>query len=237
MNVHYRPALSTAPATGGGSMSPWLLVGSEPTELERLALALARFGIDAQPHFDGPALVRYRPVLCDARCRAVVQSWLDDIPQRSAPLLFVGAGTSGTRARLIEAGADDAISARVGPDELAARMKAAARLNAALQGHIRLANFTFDTGLRQVRWQGETLSLMPREYDLLLALVRHVGEIVSRDDLLHAIWQTPFDPGTNSVEVHICKLRRRLAGMADRVWIETVRHRGYRLVLAAASGG
>ena len=112
-----------------------------------------------------------------------------------------------------------------------------AQLEAALQGHIRLADFTFDTGLRQVRWQGETLSLMPREYDLLLALVRHAGEIVSRDDLLHAIWQTPFDPGTNSVEVHVCKLRRRLAGMADRIWIETVRHRGYRLVRASASGG
>ncbi|WP_202189375.1 helix-turn-helix domain-containing protein, partial [Blastomonas sp. CCH3-A3] len=65
----------------------------------------------------------------------------------------------------------------------------------------------------------------------------HAGEIVSRDDLLHAIWQTPFDPGTNSVEVHVCKLRRRLAGMADRIWIETVRHRGYRLVRASASGG
>lgn len=218
-------------------MPPWLLVGSDRTEQERLALALARFGVDAQPHFDGLAGARHRPVLCDARCRAVVQGWIDEIPMRSAPLLFVGAGTSGTRARLIEAGADDAMSARIGPEELAARMKAAIRLNDALHGHIRLADFSFDTGLRQVRWQSVSLSLMPREYDLLLALARHAGEIVSRDDLLHAIWQTPFDPGTNSVEVHVCKLRRRLAAMADRVWIETVRHRGYRLVLAPASGG
>lgn len=231
------PALGGATCGQGLAASRWLLAGDDPAELERLALMLARFGVDAQP-FDGePAQVRHRPVLRDARARATVRAWLEDIPWRTAPLLFLGAGTSGARTRLIESGAADAMSARVSIEELAARMKAADRLHAAMRGQVRLAGFAFDTGLRQVRWQDVHLALMPREFDLLLALARQAGEAINRDDLLRAVWRTSFDPGTNSVEVHICKLRRGLSPLRGSVSIETVRHRGYRLVSEPASRG
>lgn len=234
--------LPSDPACGGAasgrlSEARWLLVGGPGEALERAALMLARFGLDAQPFARDPAEARHRPVLCDVRQRDVARRWMEDMPHRSAPLLFFGAGTGGTRARLIEAGAADAVPARIGAGELAARMKAANRLHAALRGQVQLAGFTFDTGLRQVRWQGVPLPLMPREFDLLLVLGRQPGLTVSRDDLLREVWRTPFDPGTNSVEVHICKLRRSLAMLGGRVAIETVRNRGYRLVISSTSEG
>lgn len=230
-------ALGGAATGRTGSGSRWLLVGGDNLGLERMALMLAHFGIDAQPFACDPANARHRPVLCDARQRETASLWINDLPSRSAPLVFIGAGTSGTRTRLIDAGAADAVSARIGAGELAARMKAADRFHQAMQGQVRLAGFSFDTGLRQVRWRGTTLSLMPREYDLLLMLARQPGLSISRDELLREVWRTEFDPGTNSVEVHVCKLRRSLSMLRGGVWIETVRNRGYRLVEAAASGG
>lgn len=230
-------ALGGAAAGQAGTASPWLLVGGDGQEQERLALVLARFGLDAQPFAREPGEARHRPVLCDFRQRDVARLWINDLRLRSAPLLFIGAGTGGARARLIEAGAADAVSARIGPGELAARMKAADRLHRAMEGQVRLAGFTFDTGLRHARWRDRPLALMPREYDLLLVLARHQGLSISRDELLREIWRTQFDPGTNSVEVHVCKLRRSLSVLHGRVWIETVRNRGYRLVISSASEG
>lgn len=215
----------------------WLIAGPIPDALERMALTLSRFGIDGQPWPGGPEAVRHRLVLCDARQRDQAQPWVDELPRRTAPLLFIGLGAAGARARLIAAGAADALPARVGPQELVARLAAAERLHAAQLGLARLAGLDFDLGLRQVQWQGRLLPLMPREFDLLLVLSRQAGLPISRDDLLRAVWRTSFDPGTNSVEVHICKLRRSLASLQGAVWIETVRHRGYRLVSKGLSRG
>ena len=237
MEAQSDPALDVAPSGRAVGIAHWLLAGEDAAGLERIALALSRYGVDCQPFQRGPAQVRHKPVLCDVRNRAQTRLWIEELPWRSAPLLFVGVSGAGARARLIEAGAADAMSARIGPGELAARLKAADRLHAAQQGLVRLAGFDFDTGLRQARWQGLVLPLMPREFDLLLVLARHAGDAISREDLLHAVWRTRFDPGTNSVEVHVCKLRRSLAPLRGRIWIETVRHCGYRLVSNAASEG
>ncbi|PXW78482.1 transcriptional regulator [Blastomonas natatoria] len=224
------PAPGGAPHSQNTEDSRWLLAGSDSASLERLALMLTRFGVDTQPYSRDPAMVRHRRVVCDARDRKHARLWAAELSARSAPLLFVGVRAAFGRASLIDAGAADALCARIAPGELAARLRAADRLHAAQQGLVRLAGFEFDVGLRQARWQGMALALMPREFDLLLALARQFGSVVSRDDLLRAVWRTAFDPGTNSVEVHICKLRRSLSVLEGSAEIETVRHGGYRLV-------
>lgn len=231
----------TDPALGGPSgpwamaQGVWLLTGPDRLAIERIALALSRFGIDAQPFVDSQSRARHSPVLCDMRLREAAKVWLDDIPRRMAPLVFFGVSAATARARLIRCGADDAVSARVAVAELAARMHAALRAHAAAQGIVHLAGLEFDTGLRQVRWQGRDIPLMPREFDLLLVLARHVGMAISREALLRAVWRTSFDPGTNSLEVHICKLRRSLASLGEAVRIETERNQGYRLVCDPAA--
>ena len=69
----------------------------------------------------------------------------------------------------------------------------------------------------------------PVEYDLLLYLAQAGGEVVSRKALLEDVWNMPFDPGTNVVNVHINRLRRKLDRCGPPV-IETVRGQGYRAV-------
>lgn len=209
----------------------WHLLGPDRALLDTQARSLARFGVAAEPGDPATPPSRCTPVLCDGRSRNLVPAQLDQNPPRVAPLIVFGINSAQERARLILAGADDVVSARIVPYELAARMIAAQQSRVAALGIIRLAGFTFDTGLRQVCWRSEPLALMPREFDLLLVLARHAGLAVSRDALLHMVWRTAFDPGTNSPEVHVFKLRRQLAVLRGAVRIETVKRQGYRLVV------
>lgn len=215
---------------GCGTPAGWLIIAPDRTLCDAQVRSLAHFGVIAQPGDPSVPPLPTTPVVCDGRSRARLRSLLDAAPARNAPLLVFGVNAAQERARLILAGADDAVSARIAPSELAARMVAAQRSRTAAQGIIRLAGFAFDIGLRQVCWQGEILPLMPREFDVLLVLARHAGLPVSRERLLQLVWRTAFDPGTNSPEVHIFKLRQRLPALRGGVRIETVKRRGYRLV-------
>lgn len=227
----------TGPRNVGCGPGPvWRVLGADRAGCDAQVQSLSRFGVRAEVG-DASTPPPVTPVLCDGRNRTVVRSLLNATPARTAPLLVFGINAAAARAALLLAGADDVVSARVAPCELAARMLAAQRSRAAASGIIRLAGFSFDTGLRQVCWHGAMLPLMPREFDLLLVLARHAGMAVSRDRLLNTVWRTAFDPGTNSPEVHIFKLRQRLAVLGDKVRIETVKRQGYRLVAESASRG
>jgi len=73
------------------------------------------------------------------------------------------------------------------------------------------------------------MNLTAREFDVLWLLVQAQGRAVSRSEFLHRVWDLDFDPETNSLQVHISRLRRKLSpGSAAR--IETVRGEGYRVV-------
>ena len=130
---------------------------------------------------------------------------------RPAPLVFIGPVASAARAALIERGADDALSDAIGARELAARMARLLDRYDWRDGYVRIGALAFDTGLKQLSVEGQRLTLMPREFDLLLCLARLAGHVVSRRRLWHHVWKIDFDPGTNSLEVHMCRLRRKLA--------------------------
>jgi two-component system OmpR family response regulator len=73
------------------------------------------------------------------------------------------------------------------------------------------------------------IDLSDREFRLLHHLVKHAGEVVTRDSILSAVWEYHFDPRSNVVDVCVRRLRRKLG---DDAPIETVRHAGYRLTTA-----
>ena len=76
------------------------------------------------------------------------------------------------------------------------------------------------------------MTLTTREFELLAYLVRHPDQVLSREQLLNAVWGFDFDPGTKVLEVYIGYLRRKLAvgdGDDEGEVIETVRNVGYRL--------
>jgi DNA-binding response OmpR family regulator len=82
---------------------------------------------------------------------------------------------------------------------------------------------------RQVRRGGEDVRLSTTEFELLSYLLRHRGRVLSREQILSAVWGYEHDPSTNIVDVYIGYLRRKLNRPDDPVPIFTVRTVGYRL--------
>lgn len=149
------------------------------------------------------------------------------------PIIILTA-RSATHERVLglEAGADDYMPKPFEVDEFAARVRALLRR---FYGFVtlRCGDLEIDTMARQARVGGVLLELTNREYAVLLNLVQNAERTVRRSELLARVWGMRFDPGSNLVEVHISRLRHKLAGCS--VAIETIRGTGYRL-LAAPSG-
>ena len=91
-----------------------------------------------------------------------------------------------------------------------------------------------DFGRRTVTLGGELVGVTPIEFKLLAALVRHPGQVLSRQQILNGVWGYHFDPRSNLVDVYIGYLRRKLED-GDSCPIETVRGMGYRLVAKKAA--
>jgi DNA-binding response OmpR family regulator len=90
---------------------------------------------------------------------------------------------------------------------------------------IRVGELELELATRQARFGSKTADLSDREFHVLHLLMRHVGEVVSRERLLAEVWGYDFDPRSNVVDVCVRRLRRRLGPDAP---IETVRNAGYR---------
>lgn len=136
-----------------------------------------------------------------------------------------------TKLRGFGLGACDYVSKPFSFDELLARVRAQLRRgNWGGDGSVVSAGaLTLDLARRQARL-GEVLAeLSDREFRLLHHLVRHQGEVVSRERLLSDVWGYHFDPRSNVVDVCVRRLRKKLGPDAP---IETVRHGGYRLAPA-----
>jgi two-component system, OmpR family, response regulator len=126
----------------------------------------------------------------------------------------------------LDGGADDATPADADPGLIAARLARIVRA-----GRVTVGELAIDPLARTASRAGRTLTLLPREYAVLLALARRADEVVSRAALNAAVWARGFDPGTNVIEVHVSRLRAEL----DRdAWpmLHTERGRGYRLTSA-----
>ena len=149
------------------------------------------------------------------------------------PVLIVS-GRPGVddRVKALRLGADDYLVKPVHFEELEARIEAVMRRRTQL-APVQFGDVHFDLARRRVRRNGKPCWLSPREYDLLFALARANGEAVTRKDLLQEVWDINFDPGTNVLDVHIGRVRKKV-DRHGRPLIETVRGIGYRLVKHSA---
>jgi DNA-binding response OmpR family regulator len=153
---------------------------------------------------------------------------------REAPVLIMTAlGTEEEKLRGFGLGADDYVVKPTGLLEILARVKALlkrAGTVAARRSEYQLGDLTIDFGARLVRRGPQELALRPKEFDLLAALVRHRGRVVSRADLLREVWGYAAGTESRTVETHLAALRERLGDdpQAPR-YIVTVRRAGYRI--------
>jgi two-component system OmpR family response regulator len=130
----------------------------------------------------------------------------------------------------LELGADDYIQKPFSPRELTARIKAVLRRagGGAADDVTTLGPVTLARGSREVRVDGSEVELTQREFDLLEYLLRHAGQVVTRDELLAAVWGFVSPGQTRTVEVHVAQLRKKLGD--DHDVIKTVRGLGYKAI-------
>jgi DNA-binding response OmpR family regulator len=128
--------------------------------------------------------------------------------------------------RLLDAGADDFVTAPFNELELASRVRSCERRTAA-RPHLHWGPLQLDRVRRTLHLRGKEIAVTPRDIELLACLMEAGGRAVSRARLRERVWPGKEDRGTNVVEVHLSRLRDKLG---DDAWmIETVRRAGYRL--------
>jgi two-component system OmpR family response regulator len=151
------------------------------------------------------------------------------------PVLMLSAlGAVDDRVAGLTAGSDDYLTKPFAFAELLARLKLMLRRGGAgVQAVTRLGCGDLDMDLlsRKVRRGGRAIDLQPREFRLLEYLLRHKEQVVTRTMLLEGVWDYHFDPGTNVIDVHVSRLRRKIDDGEGMPLIHTVRGAGYRLGL------
>lgn len=128
----------------------------------------------------------------------------------------------------LELGADDYVAKPFSPRELTARVKAVLRRAgqaSTVEDVSALGPVTLARGSREVRVEEREIELTQREFDLLEYLLRNAGQVVTRDELLEAVWGFALPGQTRTVEVHVAQLRKKLG---HPELIRTVRGLGYK---------
>ena len=138
-------------------------------------------------------------------------------------------GRAAQRVEGLEKGADDYLPKPFEPEELRARLRALLR-----RGSIEvLDNDLLAFGPLEIRLKARTVhinrahvAVSPKEFELITYFARHSGQVITRMQLLENVWKLHFDPGTNVVDVHVGRLRRKLEE-AGSCAIQTARGEGY----------
>ncbi|MEY8878374.1 MAG: winged helix-turn-helix domain-containing protein [Leptothrix sp. (in: b-proteobacteria)] len=135
------------------------------------------------------------------------------------------------RIETLDAGADDYVVKPIDLHELAARLRALVRrAHGQVQDLISVNGVDLDPGAREARVEGEPIKLSTREFDLLHALMLRPGRVLTREQLENHLYGWGEEVGSNTVEVHVHHLRRKLGNQR----IRTVRGVGYAFAAAAA---
>lgn len=138
------------------------------------------------------------------------------------------------RVRGLRAGGDDYLTKPFAPDEMLARVEVLLRRSRPQPQLtvLSVADLELDLVKHVARRAGQQLSLLPTEFKLLEFLMRHVGQVLTRTMIFETVWGFNFDPGTNLIDVHIGRLRRKIDAHGSVPLIHTVRGSGYSLAQA-----
>jgi two-component system KDP operon response regulator KdpE len=147
------------------------------------------------------------------------------------PILVLSAvGEEDAKVQALEAGADDYVTKPFGTRELVARLGAVLRRAGEAPGEpaVELDGLRVDLNDRVVQRDGEEIHLTPIEFDLLRALVRHRGRLMTHRALLVEVWGPQYADDTQVLRAHIANLRRKIEPTGERRYIRTEPGIGYR---------
>jgi len=217
-----------------------LVVDDEPNIVELLRLYLEKEGFAVIAARDGDEALalhlRHDPDLVILDLMLPKRDGFDvcrEIRRRGeTPVLMLTARADDVDSIVgLELGADDYATKPFNPRALVARVKAILRRTTATAAGPRpleVGSLRIDGRRREAAVGDRRLELRAREFDLLAALARDPGVVLTRDGLLEDVWGTDFPGETRTVDVHVAELRKKLGD--DGPAIETVRGVGYRLV-------
>jgi DNA-binding response OmpR family regulator len=220
-----------------------LVVDDEPTIADVVSRYLERAGYRTRVAADGvqaiesaavqrPDLVVLDLMLPGLDGLEVMRRLRERDPDRIAVILLTAKGEEADRVIGLRLGADDYVVKPFSPAELVARVDAVLRRVDTSPAHelpLVLSDMTIDPAARRVTVRGEEVALTQREFDVLLFLARHPGQVFSRNQLMDAVWQYSFYTDTSTVTVHIRRLRSKIeSDPAQPRHIQTVWGVGYR---------
>jgi DNA-binding response OmpR family regulator len=154
---------------------------------------------------------------------------------RDVPVIVITArDDDASMVRLLDAGADDYVVKPFRATQLDARIRAVLRRTTSAQDPaertLAVGRLVIDPGSREVTLDGAKVELSRKEFDLIWALARRVGEVVSKQELLAEVWQQPWGGGDRTVDVHLSWLRRKLGETAaEPRYLHSVRGVGIKL--------
>ena len=202
------------------------------------ALAQAVYTVDCAGHGERADFLaqteQYDAVILDLGLPRIdgltlLKRWRED--GLSTPVLVLTArGSWHEKVQGIDGGADDYVAKPFQIEELLARLRGLIRRSTGqVQPQLRCGPVVLDARLARVTLDGTPVKLTSHEFRVLSYLMHHRGRVVSQGELTEHIYSHGFDRDSNTVEVFIARLRRKLGG----TFIETVRGLGYRIVEAA----
>lgn len=150
---------------------------------------------------------------------------------RTPVIILSALGSLDERVKGLKSGSDDYLVKPFGFAELLARVEALQRRGEgggdAPETVLECGDLKVDLLSRRVERSGRKIELQPREFRLLEYLLRHRDQVVTRTMLLEGVWDYHFDPGTNVIDVHISRLRKKIDQGFDEPLLHTVRGAGY----------
>ncbi|WP_322757117.1 response regulator transcription factor [Synechococcus sp. CBW1107] len=225
---------------------------------DRPLLVLQACGLEAQRLAKTCAAVGYRIIVCDSSEDVLIRmqeqspmavlidaalhlsdaselcSRLRDSGSVTPLLVLCDSSDFSDRVALLDSGADDVISRPYAIEELLARLRVWQRRSG--MGHVDAAgdllghkDLTLNTETREVQRAGSAIRLSVKEYDLLLFLLRHAGQVQERQRILEAVWGENFFGDANILEVYIRYLRKKIERPDLEPLIQTIRGVGYLL--------
>lgn len=218
-----------------------LLVDDEPGVRTALSRGLTAEGMEVSTAADGHEALRlaisgaFDVVLLDVMLPGLSgYRVLERMRERdvNTPVLMISAkGGEVDQADGFDLGADGYLVKPFSFLVLVAQVRALLRRRetAGQQACLRVGALEIDRTSREVHWDGEVITLSPREYALLVALASHPETVVPKDDLLRMVWGEEQYVTRNVVEVYVGYLRRKLAAVGAEELVQTVRGHGYRV--------
>jgi two-component system OmpR family response regulator len=129
----------------------------------------------------------------------------------------------------LRGGGDDYVIKPFAPEELVVRVQVLLRRQKRVPAplSLRVRDLELDLVAREARRNGRVIELLPMEFKLLEFMMRNAGQMLSRRIIFEHVWEYHFDPGTNLIDVHIGRLRRKIDAPGKPSFIRTERGTGY----------